>query len=193
MIDPIVRYQTWFDEAVAAGAGDPKAACLSTVAADGRPSGRFVLVQYANARGFAFFTNLGSRKARELHANTFASLTWYWPWLERQVRAEGQVLRLEDEEADRYFAQRPRESQIGAWASRQSEPLTSRDMLTARVAEYDTRFAGGPVPRPPFWSGFVLVPDRVEFWTGVVGRLHHREVVERTSPEGAWRSSLLFP
>jgi pyridoxamine 5'-phosphate oxidase len=193
VIDPIARYSSWFDQALAKGGADPKAACLSTVGLDGRPAGRFVLVQYADARGFFFFTNLGSRKARELAASNAAALAFYWPVIDRQIRIEGLVHPVDQAEADRYFATRPRESQIGAWASRQSEPLGSRAELEASIADCQVRFGDGPVPRPPFWSGYVLEPDRMEFWTGVSGRLHHRELFTRAEPQGAWHSSLLYP
>lgn len=192
MTDPFGQFQDWFTEALATGL-DPKAACLSTVAASGRPSSRLVLVQYVDSRGFAFFTNLGSQKARELALNSAAALCFYWPTLERQVRVEGRAEAVQAAEADRYFATRPRDSQIGAWASRQSEPLGSREALDQRVADRTREFAGRGVPRPLFWSGFRLVPDRMEFWTGVPGRLHHRELFERDGPAAPWRAGWLFP
>jgi pyridoxamine 5'-phosphate oxidase len=169
---------------------EPDAMVLSTVDADGRPSGRYVLLKGVDARGFVFYTNLGSRKAQALAANPHAALTFYWP-PDKQVRVEGDVERVSDAEADAYFATRPREAQIGAWASKQSVSLASPASLDARVRGVRDRFDGAPVPRPPFWSGFRVVAQSIEFWTRDPARLHDRVIFQRRN--GEWERSLLFP
>jgi pyridoxamine 5'-phosphate oxidase len=164
---------------------------LATADAAGAPSSRVVLLKGFDERGFVFYTNLTSRKGQELHARPRAAMCFFWPALEEQVRAEGPVSQVSDTEADAYFATRARGSQLGAWASHQSAPLGSREELEGRVRELEKRFAGGPVSRPPFWSGFRLNPDRMEFWHGRADRLHDRTVFLRDG--NAWRSQLLNP
>jgi pyridoxamine 5'-phosphate oxidase len=190
--DPILQFRQWYSEAHSAGLTEPSAMTLATVGADGRPSARVVLLRGLDERGFAFYTNLQSRKARELVAVPFAALAFLWKEIERQVRVEGSVERVSDGEADAYFATRPRGSQIGAWASTQSAPLRTRDELDARVAEREREFDGGEVPRPPFWGGFRLVPDRIEFWQGRPSRLHDR-IEYRLEYDGSWTVERLSP
>ena len=170
---------------------EPTAFALATVNAEGQPSVRVLLLKEVDHRGFVFYTNLESRKGSELAANGRAAMNFHWSPLERQVRIEGRVTPVSDAEADAYFATRPRGSQIGAWASRQSRPLDRASDLDARVAEYEQRFEGRQVPRPPFWSGFRLVPSSIEFWTGKPSRLHDRQLYTRDGDE--WRIALLYP
>jgi pyridoxamine 5'-phosphate oxidase len=188
--DPIDQYLRAAASASAAGV-DTAPAALATADRSGCPSVRIVLLRRVDARGFVFYTNYGSRKARELTANPRASICQHWPTLEEQIRVEGAVELADPAESDRYFAGRPRESQIGAWASDQSADLESRAVLEARLAEVERQYAGRPVPRPPFWGGFRLVPDRMEFWYGRTGRLHDRLLYTRT-PDG-WVTSYLYP
>jgi pyridoxamine 5'-phosphate oxidase len=188
--DPIELFRSLYAKAGQACA-EPDAMVLSTVDADGRPSGRYVLLKAVDARGFVFYTNLESRKARALAANPWASLCFYWPPIDKQVRIEGRVERVADDEADSYFATRPRDSQIGAWASQQSAVLESPDVLDQRVDQIRERFKDGVVARPPFWSGFRVVPTSIEFWTRDPARLHRRERFDRQDDQ--WTRSLLYP
>lgn len=189
--DPIGRLNDAIARARAASPQDPTAAALATADVRGRPSVRMVLLKGAEPRGLSFFTNRDSRKARELAENPWAALCLHWPALAEQARAEGRVEPLGDAEADAYFATRPRASQLGAWASRQSEAVASRAALEAQLAEAERRFAGAPVPRPPRWGGYLLVPDALELWREGHGRLHHRARYER---DGAgWRVAILQP
>jgi pyridoxamine 5'-phosphate oxidase len=187
--DPIAIFSSLFERA-SRDCAEPDAMVLSTVDPDGRPSARYVLLKGIDDRGFVFYTNAESRKAKALAAHPDAALTFYWPPA-TQVRIEGSVERVSDAEADAYFATRPRESQIGAWASLQSAGLASRAALDARVLEVERRFEDAAVSRPPFWTGFRVVAHSIEFWTRDPARLHERVVYQRGS--GEWTRSLLFP
>jgi len=189
--NPIERFKASLARAEASGLTLPNALSLATVGKDGRPSVRMMLLKGVDERGFVFFTNLNSRKVRELATCSYASLCFWWPSLEEQVRVEGSVEKVKDKEADTYFASRPRGSQLAAWASRQSEALSSREELLAEVEKIGRQFEAKPIPRPPFWSGFLLIPDRIEFWLGRPDRLHERTLYERRGRE--WIPKLLFP
>ena len=170
---------------------DTAPAALATADADGRPSVRMVLLRGVDERGFVFHTNFNSRKARELIANPRAALCFHWHTLEEQIRIEGRVERLSAEESDAYFRTRPRGSQLGAWASNQSAVLPSRETLEREYREIERRFEGAPVPRPPFWGGFRLIPDRIEFWFGRPDRLHDRLSYTRDGAD--WKIERLYP
>jgi pyridoxamine 5'-phosphate oxidase len=189
-LEPLAPFRRWLDEA---WKGEPNAHAmtLAATAPDGRPSARVVLLKGLDERGFVFYTNLESRKSTELFANPNAALCFLWKSMNRQVRVEGPVERVTDDEADAYFASRPRDSQIGAWASDQSRPLDSRAELERRVEQFSRRFAEGRIPRPASWSGFRVVPRHVEFWQERPFRLHDRLLFVREG-EG-WRRERLFP
>ncbi len=189
--DPIALFAEWHAEALNCGIKNPTAMTLATVDRNGRPSARMVLLKEFDARGFVFYTNLDSRKGHELRANARAALCFYWPPLDRQVRIEGAVTRVADDEADAYFATRPRQAQIGAWASEQSAPLESRFALEKRAAKYALKFAVRKIPRPPFWSGYRVSPECIEFWREGAFRLHDRLVFDHT-PNG-WVTHRVYP
>ena len=174
LADPLEQFTRWFDEARSAPILEPNAMTLATVDAAGQPSARTVLLKAVDRRGLTFYTNLESRKAREIAANPKSALLFWWPPQGRQVRFEGEIEPVDEAEADAYFATRPRGSQIGAWASAQSNVVADRAALDAAERQMEARFADGPVPRPPFWGGYRLVPARVEFWQGRINRLHDR-------------------
>ena len=190
--DPLTQFQRWLSDVQAANVTDWQAMSLATATRAGRPSVRVVYLRGWDERGFLFYTNFDSRKGHELADNPQAAAVLYWKELERQVRIEGTVSRADDAESDAYFAGRPRESCIGAWASSQSQPLADRATLERLTAEFAAKFAGVPIPRPPNWGGFRLIPDSVEFWQGGVARLHDR-LIYRRQADGTWRIERLFP
>ncbi|MFO0552366.1 MAG: pyridoxamine 5'-phosphate oxidase [Polyangiaceae bacterium] len=191
--DPLALFAAAFEEATKREVFEANAMSLATVDGEGRPSVRVVLLKGTDARGFTFFTNYTSRKARELDGARVAALGFHWPKGELQVRAEGAVERVSAEESDAYFATRHRESQIGAWASHQSQPLASREALEARVAELTKQFEGPTGPRPPHWGGYRLVPRSIEFWYGRPSRLHVRHAYTRETEGAPFEHQLLFP
>jgi pyridoxamine 5'-phosphate oxidase len=190
-LDPLVLFHRWFQDAAGAGIFLPEAITLATATPDGIPSARLVLLKSYDERGFVFFTNYGSRKAMEMERNPVASLVSHWPLLQRQVRLEGHVERIPKEESEAYFQTRPRGSQIGAWASRQSETLVSRRELADRVERYEAEFKNREVPLPEFWGGYRLQPMSVEFWQGRANRLHDR--IRFVRDGSGWARERLYP
>ncbi|MDQ6623317.1 MAG: pyridoxamine 5'-phosphate oxidase [Verrucomicrobiota bacterium] len=191
--DPIRQFENWFAEAAAAEIRDVNAMSLATSGADGTPSSRIVLLKGVNARGFVFYTNYASAKARELEENPRAALNFYWVQLERQIRINGAVEKTTRAESEAYFHSRPLGSQLGAWASAQSEVIADRAALEARLAEVQARFGEGEVPLPPGWGGYRVVPEMIEFWQGRTNRLHDRFRYRRQSPNEAWIIERLSP
>jgi pyridoxamine 5'-phosphate oxidase len=191
--NPIVQFERWMKDAQAAHLKEPNAMTLSTATADGRPAGRVLLLKEVSELGFVFYTSYTSRKARELERNPFAALTFYWPELERQVRVEGRTSRVAREKSEAYFRTRPRGSQLGAWASHQSEVISGREELELALKEAEaTYFESEEVPIPEFWGGYSLFPDSIEFWQGRPNRLHDR-LRYRRKDESGWAIDRLSP
>ena len=193
--DPLVQFRRWLDDARAAGIAEPNAMSLATVSAppDNAPSQRNVLMKGVDENGFVFFTNHGSRKAGQMRHNSTVSALFPWYALHRQVIIEGNVRRVGEDESRAYFHSRPRDAQLGAWASRQSETLASRRELEERMTQITERFGDGEVPLPEFWGGYRIVPHRIEFWQGQTHRLHDRILYTRRDPVAGWEISRLYP
>ena len=191
--EPFRLFAAWMKDATAAEPRDPTAMTVATVDASGMPDARMVLLKDCDARGFVFYTNKDSEKGRELDANAKAALVFHWKSSNRQVRVRGTVEHVTDAEADAYFASRPKQAQIGAWASQQSRPLESRLAFEKAIALYAAKFAVGSVPRPPYWSGYRIVPLRIEFWQERPFRLHDRIVFSRGTPGEEWTKTRLYP
>jgi pyridoxamine 5'-phosphate oxidase len=191
--DPFQLFAAWLTEATASEPRDPTAMTLATVDADGLPNARMVLLKGADERGFVFYTNMASQKGKELEAHPQAALVFHWKSLNKQVRVRGLAERVTDTEADAYFASRPKQAQIGAWASKQSSPLESRLAFEKAIALYAAKYAIGEVPRPPNWSGYRIVPLSIEFWQDRPFRLHDRIAFKRPKPDAPWSKTRLYP
>jgi pyridoxamine 5'-phosphate oxidase len=190
--DPIAQFRRWFDTALAADLHEPNAMTLATATPEGRPSARIVLLKGFDERGFVFYTSYEGRKSEEIEANPRCALVFYWGELERQVRVEGHLSRIPEEESDEYFGSRPRGSQLGAWASEQSRPVEGRDALEERLRNLEAEYEGREVLRPPFWGGYRVEPEVIEFWQGRENRMHDR-LVYRRSDDGEWERERLQP
>ncbi|MFL6058608.1 MAG: pyridoxamine 5'-phosphate oxidase [Rubrobacteraceae bacterium] len=189
--DPIAQFRRWFDTALVADLHEPNAMTLATATPEGRPSARIVLLKGFDERGFVFYTSYEGRKSEEIEANPRCALVFYWGELERQVRVEGHVSRIPEEESDEYFGSRPRGSQLGAWASEQSRPVGGREALEERLRNLEAEYEAREVRRPPFWGGYRVEPEVIEFWQGRENRLHDRLVYRRSG--GSWRRERLQP
>ncbi len=190
--DPLAQFRGWFEDALAAGLHEPNAMTLATATPGGKPSARVVLLKGFDERGFVFYTNYEGRKGEELGRNPRAALVFYWGELERQVRIEGRASRVPERESDAYYASRPRGSRLGAWASEQSRPVEGREVLESRLRALEREYEGREVPRPPFWGGYRVEPEAVEFWQGRQNRLHDR-IVYRRRGAGGWEIERLQP
>lgn len=190
--NPFVQFQHWADDAITARILDWETITVATATADGRPSARTLFLRGFDERGFVFYTNYTSRKGQQLAENPHASMVIHWRELERQVIVEGNVEQISANESDAYYSTRPLQSQLGAWASQQSQPLASAEALAERVEQYRTKFAGQPIPRPAHWGGYRIIPSRIEFWQGGPGRLHDRFIYLR-QPDGSWKWNRLNP
>lgn len=191
--DPLALFGAWMEEAAKSEPNEPNAMSLASVDAEGRPNVRMVLLKEADARGFVFYTNFESAKGRELIVRPYAALCFHWKTVRKQVRVRGPVAPVSEAEADAYFATRPKDSQIGAWASVQSRPMQGRFALEREVAKFAAKYALGKVPRPPYWSGFRLFPVEIEFWRDRPFRLHDRLLYRRAGPNEPWRTERLYP
>ena len=190
--DPIEQFHRWFEEVLAAGLHEPNAMTLATATSDGRPAARVVLLKGFDERGFVFYTNYEGRKGRELEENPYCALVFYWGELERQVRIEGRAGRVSGEESEAYYRSRPLGSRLGAWVSEQSRPVGDRATLEERLRELEDEYEGREVPRPPFWGGYRVEPEAIEFWQGRENRLHDRLLYRRESDQ-SWSIERLQP
>ena len=190
--NPFEQFKVWFDQALTAELPEPNAMTIATASLDGKPSARMVLLKEYDERGFAFFTNYTSYKGKQLEENPWGAIVFWWAELERQVRIQGRVEKVSEAESDRYFHSRPKGSQLGAWASYQSQAIASREVLEQRLEQLKDEYENKPVPRPPHWGGFRVIPDEIEFWQGRPSRLHDR-LLYRRGEDGSWTIQRLAP
>jgi pyridoxamine 5'-phosphate oxidase len=190
--DPIKQFEIWWSQVLQSGIEEPNVMTLATSTPSGKPSARIVLLKAIKNKGFIFFSNYHSRKGKQIEDNPFVSLVFFWKELERQVRIEGEIKKISEQESDEYFSKRPLESRIGAWSSPQSEVIKSRDVLEKSVSDYTNRFNSQNIPRPPYWGGYIVHPTLIEFWQGRPGRLHDR-LQYTISKKTAWKIERLAP